>query len=137
MDEEAAAMMSSGPRPPVPSPGAGGRLTLVEELPSVKIVSEPPSPNLEDAPSERVGVERRLPQLEWETKILWFQAIVAKQTLKKHMKHICHLDPTMRAMCELIVESRSSEEEARSPTQKPTGPSPQVGLPVPLEMIIS
>ena len=99
MDEEAATMTSSDAQVRTPSSGADRRLALVHEFPNVKTVSDPRSPNVEDAPSERVGVEERLGELEWENKILPDQAVLAKQTLKKHAKQICKQKRTTRAIC--------------------------------------
>ena len=132
MDEEAAAVTSSGPRATAPSPGKGNRFALVEEVPNVKSVSDPPSLNVEDAPSEHSGLEGRLAQLEWENKIPLDQAVVTKQTMLKHAEHTRKLERTMRATCELILEARPKEEEA----PKPTGPAPQAGLPLPPKVIM-
>ena len=129
MEEEGAAARSSGARAPAPSPGTGNRFALVEKFPNVKSVSDPLSPNVEDAASEHSGVEGRLAQLEWENKILLSQAVVTKQTMLKHAEHIRKVERTMRAIFELIREARPKEEEDR----KPRGQAPQVGLPPPLE----
>ena len=70
MDEEVAAVTSSGAQATAPSPGACNRFALVEEFLNVKSVPDPPSQNVKDTPSEHSGVEGRLAQLEWENKIL-------------------------------------------------------------------
>ena len=70
MDEEAAVATNSDARATAPSPGTGNRLALLEELLNVKSVFDPPSPNVEDAPSEHSVVEGRLAQLEFKHKIL-------------------------------------------------------------------
>ena len=131
MDEGAAAVMNSGARAKSPCPGAGNRFALEEEFQNVKNVSEPPSPNVDDAPNEHPVVKGRLAQLEWEDRILLDQAIVTKQTILKHAEHICKLERTMRAICELILEARPNEE-----VPKPTGPTPELGLPKPPEVIM-
>ena len=131
-DEDTGAATSSGAQATAPSPGTGNWFALVEEFPNVKSVSDPPSPNMEDAPSEHSGVEGRLTHLEWEDKILLDQAIVTKQTMLKHAEHIRKLERTMRAICELILQARPKEEEAR----KVTGPAPEVGLLPPTDVIV-
>ena len=70
VDEEAAAVRSLGARTTDPSPSAGNRFPLVEELLNVKSVSDPPSPNVKDAPSEHSGAEERLAQLQSEKEVL-------------------------------------------------------------------
>ena len=70
MDVEAAAVTSSGGRTTAPRPGAGKRFALVEEFWNVKSASDPPSQNMEDAPSEQLVVEGQLAQQEWEIRIL-------------------------------------------------------------------
>ena len=131
MDEEAPAVTTSGAPATAPSPGTDNWFELVEEFPNVKSVSDPPSPNVEDAPSEHSGVEGRLAQLEWGNKILLNQAVATKQTMLKFAEHIRKLERTMRAFYELILEARPKEE-----SPKPTGPAPQVGLLPPREVIM-
>ena len=112
----------------------------MEEVLNVKSVSEPCnnplSPNMEDAPSEQSCVEGRLAQLDWENKIVLDQAVVTKQRILNHAEHIRQLERTLRAICGLILESQPKEEEPRGGTQKPTGAIPQVGLPLPPEVIM-
>ena len=109
MDEEAAAVTSSGTRATAASLGSGNRFVLVEEFLNVRSVSDPPSPDVEDAASEHSGVEGRLAQLEWEKNPL-DQAVVTKQTMLQHAEHICKLERAMLALCELILEARPKEE---------------------------
>ena len=97
-----------GPQPRVPE--TGNRFALVEEFRNVKSVSDPPSPNVADAPSEHSRVEGCLAQLECENKILLDQAVVTKQTMLKHAEHLHKLQRTMRATCEFILEARPKEE---------------------------
>ena len=132
MDKEAAAVTTSGARATVPSPVTGNRFALVEEFTNVKSVSDPPSPNVEDAPSEHSGVGWRLAQMGLENKILLDQAVVTKQTMLKHAEHIRKLERTRRAVCELIPKVHP--KGAESP--KPTRPGTQVGLPPRLEVIM-
>ena len=97
MYEEAAAVVNSGAWATAPSPGTGNLFALVEEFLNIRSVSDPPSRNAEDAPSEHSGVEGRLAQLDWEDKILLDKAVVTKQTMLKHAEHISKLERTMRA----------------------------------------
>ena len=136
MDEEAAVVTSSRALATAPRPGAGNQFALVEEFPNVKSVSDLPSLNVEDAPSERSGVEGRLAQPELENRILLDQAVMAKQTMMKHAEHIRRLEETMHAICELILEARPQEEEQRGRAQEPTGPT-QVGSSPAPEVIMS
>ena len=132
MDEEEAATRSSGARATAPRPRTGKRFEVVEEFLNVNSVSDPLSPNVEDAASEHSGVEGCLAQLEWENKILLDQAVVTRETMLKHAEHIRKVEQTMRAIFELIPEARPKEEEDR----KPRGSAPQVGLPPPPEVIM-
>ena len=84
MEKEVAALMSSGAQTRAASPGANGRCALVEEFPNTKSVFDPPSAKVDDGFSEHWAVEGPLSQLEGENKIVLDEAIVAKQTPKKH-----------------------------------------------------
>ena len=90
-------MTSSSTRATAASLGSGNRFVLVEEFSNVRTVSEPPSPDVEDAPSEHSGVEGRLAQLDWEKNPLG-QAVVTKQTVLQHAEHIRKLERAMRAI---------------------------------------
>ena len=79
-------------------------------------------------------MEGRLAQLACENKRLLDQAFVTKQTMVKHAERIRKLERTVRAICELVLESRPKEEETRGAALRPKGPTPQVGLSPPQEV---
>ena len=114
MDGKAAAVMSSGARATAPHSRNRPPVLLVEEFRNVKSVSDPLSPNVDDALSEQSGVEGCLAQLERDNKILTDQAVVTKQTMLSHAEHIRSLERTMRAICELILEARPREEAPKT-----------------------
>ena len=92
IDEEAAGVTRSGARATAPCPKTGDPFCAGGGVPERQ--NRVRSPNVEDAPSEHSGVEGRLPQLEWQNKIL----VDSKQTMLKHAEHIPKLEQIMRAM---------------------------------------
>ena len=128
MDEEAAGAMISDARATAPSRGADNRFALVEEFPNTKSVSDPSSPNVEDAPSERSGVEGRLAQLEWENKVLLDQMVVAKQTMLKHAEHIRKLQQDHARHMRVDTRSAAAGGGAKGWNRETHGSNPTSGI---------